>query len=412
MLTLLIRNARVLTLAGPRPRRGAAMRNLGVIDPCDVLVESGRIKAVGPRLAKPTGACDELDARGRVLMPGFVDCHTHMCWAGSRIDEWEQKLAGATYLDILKSGGGIMSTVRAVRTASAADLIPPMVARVSRALGQGTTTIEIKSGYGLSADAEINMLRAITALHANRWSTIVPTAMLGHAIDPNVPRDEFVRATIENTLPLVTRDYGHVAMDAFCESGAWTLDECVRLFTAAQAAGHPIRVHADQFTSTGMVAKAVELGARSVDHLEATTPDDAALLGKSDTFGVILPICGLHVDGRYANARRLVDAGVALCVATNCNPGSAPSTSLPLAAGLAVRHAGLTPGEAIAAITANPAALLGFDDRGSIEPGNRADLVLLRHTDERALAYELEADHAEVVIAGGEPVKGWPTPGR
>jgi imidazolonepropionase len=408
MSTLLIRGARVLTLAGPGPRRGAAMRDLGVIDPCDVLVEGGRIAAVGPRLATPSGECEEIDAAGRVLMPGLVDCHTHMCWSGSRVDEWERKLAGATYLDILRSGGGIMSTVRAVRAATLDDLTRATAARVERALRQGTTTVEVKSGYGLTTADELKMLLAIVGVAAQTPGTVVPTALLGHAIPPDVPREEFLRTTIDETLAQTRSALGPIAVDAFCESGAWTLEECVRLFAAAKAAGHPphpIRVHADQFTSMGMVAKAIELGALSIDHLEATTPEDADLLGTSNTYGVILPLCGLHVDDRYANGRRLIDAGVALCVASNSNPGSAPSTSLALAAGLAVRKGGLTPGEAIAAITVNPATLLGLTDRGTIEPGKRADLVLLRHQDERALVYELESDHADLVIASGHIVK-------
>ncbi len=411
-MTLLIRNARVLTLAGARPRRGAAMRELGAIDRCDVLVEGDKIASVGPGIAAPPGA-EVIDAAGRVLMPGFVDCHTHMCWTGSRVDEWEKKLAGATYLEILKAGGGIMSTVRSVRAASEEDLIASMLRRIASARNQGTTTIEIKSGYGLTGEAELKMLGAIAsaAAKAGVGVTVVPTALLGHAIDPDVPREEFIRATIDETLPAVRARFGPIAVDAFCETGAWTVEECVRLFEAAKAAAHPhhpIRVHADQFTSMGMVGKAIGLGATSIDHLEATSIEDAALLGKSNTFGVVLPVCGLHVDDRFAVGRRLVDAGVALCVASNCNPGSAPTTSLALAAALAVRKCGLTPAEVITAITANPAALLGLDDRGSIETGKRADLVLLRHTDERALVYEIESDHADLVVAGGAVVKGMP----
>jgi len=414
-MSLLIRNARVLTLAGPHPRRGPAMRDLAVIDPCDVLVSGVTINAVGPKLAVPSGAFEDLDARGRVLMPGFVDCHTHMCWAGSRIDEWERKLAGASYLDMLKAGGGIMSTVRAVRAAPLDELVRCTRERIDRALSQGTTTVEIKSGYGLTTEAELKMLDAIRAAAVGANATVVLTALLGHALDADVPREEFIRTTIERTLPAVRERFGAIAVDAFCETGAWMVDECVRLFEAARGLGgegHPIRVHADQFTSMGMVARAIALGALSIDHLEAATPEDAAALGRSNTFAVVLPICGLHVDDRFANARRLVDAGAPVCVATNSNPGSAPSTSVALAAALAVRRAGLTPAEAITAITANPAALLGLADRGSIEPGKRADLVLLRHIDERALVYELEADHADVVIAGGVPVKGWPVHGR
>jgi imidazolonepropionase len=401
----LIRNARVLTLAkGERPRRGSSLGDLGVLPSADVLIENGAISAIVPTGGSPPHPLTPsppqvLDARGRVLMPAFVDCHTHACWAGHRLDEWEQRLKGATYLDILKAGGGIMSTVRAVRAASQAQLEELLKARLAQFLAGGTTTLEIKSGYGLTTQEELKMLRAIRAASLGWPGTVVLTALLGHAMDDDDPRQ--VERTISETLPAITAEFPGIAVDAFCESGAWSVEDTVALLDAARAAGHPVRVHADQFNSLGMTREAVRLRAASVDHLEASTPDDLKALAGSSTFGVVLPACGLHLDGRYANARAFVDAGGALALATNCNPGSAPTSSMALAIAAAVRNCGLTPAEAIAATTVNPASLLGLSDRGTIAPGQRADLVLLQHTDERMLAYEVGGNPVDSVVCAG-----------
>lgn len=401
-MTLHIRNARVITLARG-PRRGAALGDLAVIERGDVVVLGDKIAGVGPRLS-PGRIVETIDAQGRVLMPGFVDCHTHACWAGDRLDEWEMKRRGVPYLDILKAGGGIMSTVRAVRAASEQDLAASLGARLETMLREGTTTVEVKSGYGLSAEHELKMLRAIRAAAAMPGGpTVAVTALLGHAIDPDAPG--FVDGTIGATLDAVHAAFPGIAVDAFCEQGAWSLADTVRLLTRAGELGHPIRVHADQFNALGMTREAVRLGAVSVDHLEASTPDDLRLLAASPTFGVVLPICGFHVDGRYANGRAFIDAGGAIALATNYNPGSAPCPSMPMAIALGVRHCGLSPGEAIAACTVNAATLLGLSDRGTIAVGQRADMILLRHTDERMLAYEFGGNPVDAVILGGAVVR-------
>lgn len=401
---ILIRNARVLTLAeGARPRRERELADLGAIDACDVLIENARVAGVAPGLDAPADA-RVIDAGGRVLMPAFVDCHTHACWAGDRLDEWEMKQRGATYLEILESGGGIMSTVRAVRAASREQLTASLLARLGAMLTEGTTAAEVKSGYGLTTDDELKMLGAI-ADAAARWpGRVRMTACIGHAKDPDDDPAAFVDRTIRETLPAVHDAYPDCTIDAYCEQGAWSLDETVRLFEAAADLGHPLRVHADQFNELGMLDAAIGLGAVSVDHLEATSPDALARLAESETMGVMLPCSGFHVDGRYADGRRFVDAGGALAIATNCNPGSAPCHSTPMAIALAVRHLGLTAAESIAASTVNAAALLGFHDTGAIEPGRRADLILLHHTDERQLGYEFGGRHADMVICEGRVV--------
>ncbi len=402
--SLFIRNARVLSMGlAPGPRRGAALGELHAIDGADVRVEGGRVVEVGVGVQAPPDA-RAIDARGRVVMPAFVDCHTHACWAGDRLDEWEMKQRGATYLEILEGGGGIMSTVRAVRAAGEAGLAASLAERLGVMLGEGTVHAEVKSGYGLSTEDELKMLRAIAAAGETVPGTVHASACIGHAKDP--AQDGFVDRTINETLEAVHDEFPDAPIDAYCEQGAWSLDECLRLFDRALDLGHDVRVHADQFNSMGMIPEAIRRSFTSVDHLEATTPEDLRLLAGSETFGVMLPCSGFHVDGRYADGRAFLDAGGKLAIATNANPGSAPCLSMPMAVALAVRHLGITAAEAIGACTVNAAALLGLDDRGRIAPGMIADLVLLRHTDERQLGYEFGGRHADAVIVGGEIVAG------
>jgi imidazolonepropionase len=419
---LLFRDVRVVSPAPAEPGpdgppgylRGSDAGRLDVIEHAEVLVADGVVRWIrsttedappsGPTGVDVPPATRTIEGRGRVLLPGFVDAHTHACWAGDRLDEWEAGLSGATYQELLAAGGGILATVRAVREASEDDLTERLLGRLGWMLREGTTTVEVKSGYGLSTDAELKMLRAIRRA-GDAWAgTVVATACLGHAKDPGDP--DFVERTIKETLPAVHEAFPGVAVDAYCEEGAWSVDECVALFEAAREMGHPLRVHADQFTSLGMVSEAVRLGARSVDHLEATTPAELRLLAESSAAGVLLPVSGFHLDARYADGRAFVDAGGAPVVATNYNPGSAPSPAIPFAVALAVRECGLLPGEALTAVTANGAALLGFGERGRVAPGLRADLVLLRHIDERELARTVGGSPVDVVVAGGRVVQG------
>jgi imidazolonepropionase len=400
-VSLLIRNARILTLAGPSgPRRGKALGELGVIPTGEVLIAGGKIAAVGPKVDAPAGA-EAIDAQGRVLLPGFVDCHTHACWAGDRLAEWEMKLQGVPYLEIMKKGGGIHATVRAVREATQKQLAASLRDRLHRLLRDGTTTVEVKSGYGLDTENELKMLRAIRRA-AGEWAgTVVSTALLGHAVEGDP--DEYSRMVVKDMLPEVAREFPGITVDAYCEKGAWPVEACVKLFEKAQK-HHAIRVHTDQFNSLGMVGEAIRLHARSADHLEAASKRDLDDLARSETYGVILPCTGFHTDGRYARGGYFVDKGGALALATNCNPGSSPTHSMPLAIALAVRFCKLTPAEAIAAATVNAARLLGLPDRGTIEPGQRADLILLHHKDERQLAYELGGNPVDSVICAGQRI--------
>ena len=397
-MKLLIRNARVLTLSGePGPRRGRALGELGIIAQGEVLVADGQIAAVGEKVEAPAD-CEVIDAHGRVLMPGFVDCHTHACWAGDRLGDWQQKLAGVPHSDIVKAGGGAQLTVKAVRDATKKQLAAGLKARLESMLREGTTTVEIKSGYGLNTEAELKMLRAIVRAGTEWAGTVVPTALLGHLFEGDM--EEFARMVVKEMLPEVAREFPEITVDACCEKGAWSLEACVRLFEKARK-HHPIRVHADQFSSLGMVPEAIRLHSRSVDHLESSTKEDLVALAQSSTMGVILPCSGFQTNGRYARGGFFVDQGGALALATDCNPGTAPTHSVPLAIALAVRFCGLTPAEAITAATFNAASVLGLKDRGSIEPGRRADLILLQHRDERMLAYELGGNPVDLVVCGG-----------
>ena len=399
MSSLVIRDARVLTMgSAPGVRRGGTLGQLGVIDRADVLIEGERIAEVGQGLE----ADAVIEAAGRVLMPAFVDAHTHLCWAGDRLDEWEAKLAGAGYLELLAAGGGIMSTVRSVRAATDAELARDLARKLGLVAREGTCAIEIKSGYGLSTEAELKMLRAIRLASDAGGIHISPTACIGHAIDPDVVG--FVEMTVHDTLPAISESFPGIAVDAYCEEGAWSLADTRKLLEAARSLGHPLRLHADQFHSLGGVEAAVELGALSVDHLEASSKETLGALAESETFGVMLPCSGFHVDGRYADGRTFVDQGGKLVIATNANPGSAPCWSPAMAIALAVRHLGITAAEAIGAFTVNAAELLGLTDRGRIAPNMRADVVLLPHFDERELGRSFGGRQTDAVILGGRVV--------
>lgn len=409
MSDFIIANARIITLdQGDLPRRGGEMGNLGVIENGYVLVLNGKIDQV------QSGSPDEavfdkseelvvVDAEGRVVMPTFVDCHTHTCWAGSRLDEFEAGLHGVPYLDILAQGGGIMSTVKSVRDATQEELATSLVGRIALMASMGTTIVEVKSGYGLSTEAELKMLRAIHDASQEIPQLVSGTFLGAHAIDPEV--DNFTDLVIDETLPAVAAEFPNITCDAYCEEGAWSVDETTKLFQKAIDLGCPIRVHLDQFNALGMLSKAIELGAVSVDHLEHSTDKELALLADSSTIGVLLPASGFCLNDAYARGRFMIDAGCSIALATNFNPGSAPMPSMPFAIALACRRLGLTPAEAITAATVNAACVLGLQDKvGRIKVGFRGDIQLLDCEDERELAWQICGGGPLLVSIDGEIV--------
>lgn len=384
------------------------MDDLGIIEIGHLLVRDGNIAHVGDgvpdeHLIDENENIPVVDANGRVLMPAFVDCHTHTCWAGSRLDEFEMGLRGVPYLDILKEGGGIMSTVRAVREATQEDLTFDLLGRLGLLASLGTTTLEIKSGYGLTTLDELKMLRAIHNASQDVPQSIVGTFLGAHAIDPDM--ENFTDIVIHETLPAIAQEFPGITCDAYCETGAWSVDKTTALFEKAIELGCPIRAHVDQFNHLGMLSKAVEMGAISVDHLEVSTDTELKHLASSETIAVLLPTSGFCLQNGYARGRAIIDFGCSVAIATNYNPGSAPSPSIPFAISLACRRLGLTPAEAITASTFNAACVLGLQHNiGSIEVGKQADIQLLDCYDERELAWHIAAGSPLLVSIQGEIV--------
>jgi imidazolonepropionase len=368
-----------------------------VIEDAFVLCDGARIEAVGrmrelPRLA---GDIAEIDGRGLAAVPGLVDCHTHACFAGDRVHEFSLRAAGASYEELHAAGGGILATVRATRAAGPEALVEATIAHRGWMRVHGTTTFEAKSGYGLDRETELAQLRAV------RTAGGVPTWLGAHAVPPEFQdADAYLDFLLAEVLPEAATIAE--AADVFLERGAFDARQARRYLTACRDAGLALRLHGDQFTELGAIPLAVELAARSVDHLEATGADGIRTLAGSDVTGVLLPTSALFLCRPLPPARELVDAGAAVALATDFNPGSAFSESLPLACSLACTQMRLAPEEALSACTVNAAHVLGRADRiGRIEPGYDADLVLLDAADWRHLAYHLAGDVVHTVIEAG-----------
>ena len=401
MASLLVRDlAQLATPAGlDAPLRGRALGEVEVIEDAYVLCDDGRISRVGRMrdLRALDGEVEELDGRGLCAVPGFVDCHTHACFAGDRVDEFALRAAGATYEDIHAAGGGILSTVRATRAAGEDDLREAVRRHRGWMVRAGTTTFEAKSGYGLDRETELASLRAIRAEGG------IPTWLGAHAVPP-----EFAEAGAEAYVDFLLQDVladaaaVAVAADVFLERGAFDAGQARRYLEACGAAGLALRLHGDQFTEQGAVGLAIELGARSTDHLEATGGDGVAALGASDVAAVLLPASALFLGRPMPPGRALVDAGAIVALATDFNPGSAFCESLPFVCSLAATQLRISPAEALAACTVNAAHVLGRADRaGRLAYGFGADVVLLDASDWRYLAYHLAGDVVAATIVGG-----------
>jgi imidazolonepropionase len=389
----------VATPAGrAAPLRGAALGEVEVLDQAYVLCEDGRVAAVGRMsdLGPLEGEVVELDGRGRCALPGLVDCHTHACFAGDRVGEFELRAKGASYEEIHADGGGILSTVRATRTAGESGLREAVERHHRWMVKAGTTTFEAKSGYGLDRDTELASLEAI------REAGGVPTWLGAHAVPPEFETaDAYLDFALADVLPEAAQLAE--AADVFLEQGAFDVAQARRFLEACGERGLALRLHGDQFTEAGAVPLAIELEARSIDHLEATGSAGVRALAASDVVAVLLPVSALFLGRSMPPGRALVDASAAVALATDFNPGSAFCESLPLVCSVACTQLHLSPAEALAACTVNAAHVLGRSDRkGRLAPGYDADVVLLDAPDWRYLAYHLGARVVARVVVGGE----------
>jgi imidazolonepropionase len=375
------------TLAGPAPRLGKALGDIAPLEDAAIAVQAGRVVWVGPDAGFAAAVrlhpgARELDAQGAAVVPGFVDAHTHLAFAGDRDDELRRRLAGASYQEIAAAGGGIVRTVAATRAAGSDELAALACARLDEMLLCGTTTAEVKSGYGLETAAELRSLEAIARAAARHPVTVVPTFLGAHEVPPEhrASRERYLDLLVDEMLPAVAEHRLAVFADVFCERGVFDVEESRRILRAARARGLKLRVHADELGSTGGAELAAELGARSADHLVHVSPAGMRALAASGCVATLLPTAAFYLKlGRFAPARELVAAGAAIALASDVNPGGGLSPSLPFAMALACFGMGLSLEEALSAATLNAACSLDLQhDVGSIAAGTRADFVVLR----------------------------------
>ena len=411
---MLIHSAnQLLTLAGS-PQRGLDLGNLGIIPDGSALVRDGKISAVGNSQALMAKYNDEprFDASGKVVMPGFVDPHTHALWIGDRSAEFEMRIQGKSYLEILAAGGGILSTVRATRQASVEQMTAETRPRLEAMFAHGTTTAEVKSGYGLEIQSEIRMLDAIMELNEEGPIELASTFLGAHAIAPEFAHDAdgYTDLICTDMLPklLAWSEELHPEkpkpfVDVFCETGAFSLEQTRYILTTASELGFPLKIHADEFDNLGSASLAANLNAASADHLVATSPEDITRLAQSDTVAVGLPCTPFGLaETQYTPAQAILDAGGLLALATDLNPGTAWCENMQFALALACRHLRLTPAQAIVAATLNAAAAIGRADRiGSLEVGKQADILILDIPDYRHLGYRFGTNLVQTVIKQG-----------
>lgn len=394
------------------PQRGAMLGDVGVIENGALVARDGRIVDVGATadLQSRYRATEQIDAHGRCVIPGFVDPHTHIPWYGDRAHEFEQRLAGASYMEIMAAGGGITSTVRQTRRATLDELVADNLPRLQRMLRYGTTSLESKTGYGLATAAELKQLDAILALDTQQPVDLTATFMPAHAVPPEYDgrADAYVDLVIHEMLPAgagwMRRHNRPLFCDVFCEDGAFDLSQSRRILEAAVGLGYRLKIHADEFAGLGGTALAVELGAVSADHLVETPDSDIAALGRGHTVAVALPgtpfgLTRWDAPQAYTPARRILDAGGALALATDCNPGTSWCESMQMVIALACRMMGLTQAQALAAATVNAAYAIGRGDEvGSLEVGKQADALILDTTDYRQLGYQFGGNLVKTVI--------------
>lgn len=416
---LIIHNAgQLITCAsGGKPKRGTEMCDVGLIANGAVAITDGKIVAVGKsqQVLAEFSSDQVIDAGGKVVCPGFVDPHTHIVFAGERLDEFELKIQGADYLEILEKGGGIISTVKKTREASFEELVEQSINRLDKMLDCGTTTAEIKTGYGLDIETELRMLRAIEELDKTHPIDIIPTFLAAHAVPPEFrgDADAYVDMICGEMLPKAwdwyTASYFQATQtpffaDVFCERNAFDLNQSERILRTAKALWFGLKAHSDEFTNLGCSRLAVELGAASIDHLDVISDDEIKMLAASDTVAIVTPTVNFNFgSSHFADARKLIDSGCAVAISTDYNPGSAPCPSQPMAMAIACRYQKLLPAEVLNAATINAAFGIGLGTRtGSLEVGKQADLIVMDCSDYRLIAYEFGSSLAKIVIKNGE----------
>jgi len=396
------------------PQRGSALGELGLIEDGALAISAGKVVAAGPT-AQIIGAYTAprtLNAAGRCVVPGFVDPHTHLPWIGDRADEFEMRLAGAGYMEIMAAGGGIMSTVRATRAATVDELVAANLPRLQRLLAYGTTTVEMKSGYGLALESELKQLDAMRILAQQQPVEIAYTFLPAHAVPVEYQdeTDAYVDLVVEEMLPagarwMETHDIP-LFCDVFCEEGVFDLAQTRRILEQARALGYRLKVHADEFVGLGGTALAVELGATSADHLVHTPAADIAALGEGETVAVGLPGTPFALGHQeYTPAGEILKAGGALALATDYNPGTSWCESMQMMLALGCRYLGLTQAQALVAATCNAAYAIGRgNDLGTLEPGSQADFLILEVDDYRQLGYRYGTNLVNTVVKRGEVV--------
>jgi imidazolonepropionase len=393
--------SQMVTAEGPGPKHGLVMRDLKIVERAAIAISAGVIVWTGRESERVPEADTIVDVGGRAVVPGLVDPHTHAVWAGNRLADFEARTSGSTYEQIL-AAGGIRSTIRATAAASQDDLVALAKPRIDSLIASGATTIEVKSGYGFTPEAELAMLEAIRALSAGSPARILPTLLI-HIPPANASeRSSYISRVCEELIPEVARRNLATAVDIFVEKEAWQVPEAEVLFHRAKQYGLAIKLHSDQFHSMGGVDLGIRLSAMSVDHLEASGAAQIAALAASSTIATVLPGVSLHLGIPSAPGRKLIDAGAAVAVGTDLNPGSSPLFSISTALALSVRLNGLTVEEALIAGTVNAACALGIKDAGRLEAGCAADFLVLHSNDWRDLLYALGVNPVRDVWIGGK----------
>jgi len=405
--------AQLLTLRGGAPRRGNSLLNLGLVEDGAVLVCDGKIAAVGTRrqveARKDAKGAQKLDVGGRVVLPGFVDSHTHLIHAASRAEEYELKIRGASYEEIARKGGGILNSVKKLRAATSEALKARARAALEEFASYGTTTVEAKSGYGLDVDSELKILRLQRELKGEQPLEIVSTFLGAHVVPAEFRgkpdgAERYIALLVEQMLPDIANENLAEFCDVFCDRGAFSLTQSRRILGEAQAHGLTPRLHAEQLSHTGATQLAVELGAASCDHLEQVNAADIRALAKSQTVATLLPGCDFHLGWKnYAPARKLIEAGAIVALATDYNPGTSPTVSMPMVLSLACTQLRMTPAEAIAAATINGAYALRREEKiGSLEVGKQADLAVFEVEDYREIPYYFGMQRCWMTLKRGE----------